>query len=500
MQFLTSKTKSKELLQAGQRGDLRTIQTLLERKSVFERKADIDARNEHGETALMLAIRAGGSEMPSTVMALLKAGANPNLKGLAGDTPLMLAVSNEADVSVVTSLVQYGADVNAANNYGQTAIKEAVKRNGLTGKDDIETLQLLLNLGADINRSAVNVESPLMYASRVGLLNTTRFLIEHGADIEAVNSYGRTALDMAKNPEIKFWIRQALLSRAQVAVASPVDSIATEVANAVAALDRAALERIGAARSTEHLSRHLGAQDPDTRRFARDMMFQMDHGAFLDALRSRVLMIESQVADQSEPKIPGRLLFVENDELTTAAVLRDLLGSSYGGVAVLFYDFQMVQQELSLIEKLVASNSKRLSKSPFWFSGLLWEREINDIPESLSPSNLTDIVCTHVTNQEALEILLHRLSAKKRVSIYVVGLDPAEDLMNVFQSPNIRDAIGSGKGGITYAFSPTDRDIPAGLRWSLRQAHILRDVKAAGSLFMQCLKEVRDMKAVWQER
>jgi ankyrin repeat protein len=55
-------------------------------------KADVNARNSDGETALMFAAQAG---WPDIVQTLLDAGANPKAKNAFGRTALMLAAEEE---------------------------------------------------------------------------------------------------------------------------------------------------------------------------------------------------------------------------------------------------------------------------------------------------------------------------------------------------------------------------------------------------------------------
>lgn len=61
-----------------------------------------------------------------------------------------------------------------------------------------ETVQFLLNLGANPNLSTDNGVSPLMIASFRGNLDVINLLISHGSDINAVDKHGHNAHDYAR--------------------------------------------------------------------------------------------------------------------------------------------------------------------------------------------------------------------------------------------------------------------------------------------------------------
>ena len=91
--------------------------------------ADINARDEHGQTALMNAARAGQT---SVVRLLAERGADLNHHAKYGLTALMLAVIRR-HTEVVRVLVEAGADLTAAGTgapgfYGKTAVALARDR------------------------------------------------------------------------------------------------------------------------------------------------------------------------------------------------------------------------------------------------------------------------------------------------------------------------------------------------------------------------------------
>ncbi len=83
---------------------------------------------------------------------------NISLEGYnIGDSPLHVATRNNS-TDVAKILLNFGADPNAINNKGFTAIDEAIQNKNL------EILQLLIESGAKVNVADKNMDSPLMLA------------------------------------------------------------------------------------------------------------------------------------------------------------------------------------------------------------------------------------------------------------------------------------------------------------------------------------------------
>ena len=93
------------------------------------------------------------------------------------------------DIKIVQEAIAEGADLNAKNEFGLTALMQAsIIKNK-------EIAKLLINMKADLNvknnygNTALNVAS--MDNER---LEITKLLIEAGADLNSINNYGNTAL------------------------------------------------------------------------------------------------------------------------------------------------------------------------------------------------------------------------------------------------------------------------------------------------------------------
>ena len=103
---------------------------------------------------------------------------------------LFIAIQN-GDAGRVQQLIASGADPNAKNDKGSTALTIAV----LMDKPDIA--RILLNAGADINAKNDVGATPLMAAATGGSVEMINLLLQYNADINAKNDRGDTALDYA---------------------------------------------------------------------------------------------------------------------------------------------------------------------------------------------------------------------------------------------------------------------------------------------------------------
>lgn len=63
----------------------------------------------------------------------------------------------------------------------------------------------MIGLGAKIDATDDNGDSPLIEAAREGGLETVRVLIENGADINLMNKHNKTSLDLAnENGDLRY--------------------------------------------------------------------------------------------------------------------------------------------------------------------------------------------------------------------------------------------------------------------------------------------------------
>ncbi len=135
---------------------------------------------------------------PGTVRTLLDAGADVNAAPADGATALHWAIYRD-DVPMTALLIDAGAAVSAPTREGVTPLAMAA----LYGNPEI--VRLLLDAGADANETGPNTETPIMLAARNGNPEALRILIDAGADPDAVETVrGTTALMWAvdeRHPE-----------------------------------------------------------------------------------------------------------------------------------------------------------------------------------------------------------------------------------------------------------------------------------------------------------
>lgn len=114
-----------------------------------------------------------------------------------GRTPLM-AAAGRGDLAEVRRLLAEGADVNAADAMGFTALFHACY-NGDEDRGYPDVVRALLEAGADREARIGYGVRPLMYAAGNGEAGVVEALLAAGADPAARNEGGRTALMMVKD-------------------------------------------------------------------------------------------------------------------------------------------------------------------------------------------------------------------------------------------------------------------------------------------------------------
>ena len=161
-----------------------------------------------GETALMVAARSG---YPQIVEQLLAKGAQLDARASRGQTALMWAVSQKHP-EVVKVLLAHHPDlqvrsevwneVMAVPPHGYLPYNKAIPHGGETALmfaarvGDLESAKLLVSAGANVNDADAWGVSATTLAAHSGFADLVEFLLEHGADPNAAPN-GFTALDEA---------------------------------------------------------------------------------------------------------------------------------------------------------------------------------------------------------------------------------------------------------------------------------------------------------------
>ncbi|MBK6336255.1 MAG: ankyrin repeat domain-containing protein [Betaproteobacteria bacterium] len=148
---------------------------------------------------LLLQAAAAG-DLPR-VQALLTAGADCNARDAEGATALMLA-AHAGCLEVVRALVAAGADVNATDPRGWGALMKAIYNPELD-RGFADVVDALIRAGAGIEAPITYGIRPLMLAAGYGEAAVVETLLRAGADVLARNDGGLTALMMVKE---KFYV------------------------------------------------------------------------------------------------------------------------------------------------------------------------------------------------------------------------------------------------------------------------------------------------------
>ena len=166
---------------AAYRGDVITVQKFLSEGVPVDRRTDFGSY-----TALVLA---GYTPYTNVVAVLIQHGADVNAQDQMGMSALHCA-AYKGQTGTARLLVQHGADLSLTNSYGFTPLREAV------GKGPPELVALLLNAGASVNVRDQRGWQPLHAALRSDALSTdaratiVAALLEHGADPNFANVGG----------------------------------------------------------------------------------------------------------------------------------------------------------------------------------------------------------------------------------------------------------------------------------------------------------------------
>jgi uncharacterized protein len=198
---------------------------------LLDQGADPTPADVWGRTALFEAVAVRNLEVNKTedngvdrpamlglIRALLERGANPNARTLeqlptrrwimtlndiswvdfSGQTPFLRAALS-GDVTVMRLLVEHGANPNIATYEGTTALMAAAGINWAVGQTYteskeqlLEAVKLCLELGADVNATNSMGLTAVVGAINRGSNDILTYLVEHGARLDIKDKEGRT--------------------------------------------------------------------------------------------------------------------------------------------------------------------------------------------------------------------------------------------------------------------------------------------------------------------
>ncbi|KAI0888363.1 ankyrin repeat-containing domain protein [Annulohypoxylon maeteangense] len=182
----TNRDGKTALMIASQSNKLGLVQWLL------TKGADIDVLDSFNKSALYYAVSNGHVE---TVTALLKKGARVDVAHSYGESSLLFDAISYPDI--VRLLLDYGADVNISNSFGNRLINLA------SSSGNVKVAEILIEKGADIDHKDEYGWAPIFDAvgfSRNVVL--TRLLAEKGAKMDGM-AYDETILHRASNGDLE---------------------------------------------------------------------------------------------------------------------------------------------------------------------------------------------------------------------------------------------------------------------------------------------------------
>jgi len=195
-------------------------------KQIIE-SGTVDINKKYGEwqqTLLLYAVEERNIEM---VKYLVESGADIDMEGMYRDTPLTNAVSF-GDIDMVKCLVDLGAEVDiedhlvlaldhfggpwtpivnyfldhgADPNYILDNTQTLLHFTAYCDDENIEHVKCLVEHGADVNAVDDHGRTPLFHAAGNGYVQIVKYLLENGADKDICNNDGKTAAVHAREIE-----------------------------------------------------------------------------------------------------------------------------------------------------------------------------------------------------------------------------------------------------------------------------------------------------------
>jgi ankyrin repeat protein len=147
---------------------------------------DPNTRNPKGQAGLYLALRDDSPKVAALLMA--HSAVQVDALSAADETPLMMAALR-GNLETARRLLEMGA---ALNRTGWTPLHYAASGPA------VKVVRYLLDQGAEIDAVSPNLSTPLMMAAGYGPQEAVELLLERGANAKARNGRGLSAADFAR--------------------------------------------------------------------------------------------------------------------------------------------------------------------------------------------------------------------------------------------------------------------------------------------------------------
>ena len=171
----TAAAADERLAQAAAQADLQLVRQLL------AARADVNAADADGTTALHWAVWA---DHPETVEELLRAGAAATSPNAFGVTPIYTA-AERGNAKIIRRLLAAGATANGTDRSGETVLMAAVR------SGSVDAVTALVEAGADVNAAEPQLgHSVLMLAVRSDNAPIVKSLLTRGAKFDAAHPRG----------------------------------------------------------------------------------------------------------------------------------------------------------------------------------------------------------------------------------------------------------------------------------------------------------------------
>lgn len=154
------------LFVAVERGNLEMVSLLL------DFGAKVNARNEEKQTPLMMLDEDASTEL---VELLLLKDAKVDLVAENGDTALIRAAAGNVEPQVLKALIDAGAELDAQNDEGSTALMNAADR------ENLENVRVLVLAGADVNLRDKEGDNAWDHTAEEEIES---FLVSHGVQLD----------------------------------------------------------------------------------------------------------------------------------------------------------------------------------------------------------------------------------------------------------------------------------------------------------------------------
>jgi serine/threonine-protein phosphatase 6 regulatory ankyrin repeat subunit B len=196
----------------------------LESVTLFlEKGADVNYQEKEGSDRALHS--AGHGQDRTLVRFLLNHGADPNATGFLGQTPIY-----SANDVIAEMLIEAGARLDVRDNDGNTPLHEIAR------STDLKTMKFFLDQGQDPNAKNNWGDTPLHRmagerSSNRGFKESLDLILQYGAEINALNNQGETALTLASSIGNEEFVR--ILKEAGAKSAGPGKDDFLRLANAV---------------------------------------------------------------------------------------------------------------------------------------------------------------------------------------------------------------------------------------------------------------------------